>query len=137
MKRAGILGLAIVLTLGLAVSASQAAKAKKVKTEAELEGVRSTGPGESEFFGDVHSRKTRCEKRREVKLVYTGTEPIDDPVMGADSTDATGDWEVDTGGMAVYSGPYVVEVERKRFGRGDRRLKCKATLSPEQSLEDF
>jgi hypothetical protein len=128
MKRAGTLGLALVLTLGVGVSASHAAKAKKVKTEAEIEEIRFVS-GALEFFGDVHSKKPKCEKGRDVTLVHLGPPPAPEPVLGTDTTDATGDWEIPP--STVYGGNYVVEVERKRIGKGDRKLICKPATSPE------
>jgi hypothetical protein len=131
MKRAGVLGLAIVLTLGLAVSGSQAAKPKKVKTQAEIEGLRFFPGGGLEFFGDVHSKKSKCEKGRRVTLYAP---PPNSPVVGTDTTDATGDWVYDPGPAAIDSGNYVLEVARKRVGRGEKQLICKAATSPEMFI---
>jgi hypothetical protein len=134
VARAAALGLAIVLTLGVVVTASQAAKTKKVATEGEVEGFRYPG-GELEFYGDVHSRKSKCEKGREVTLLYHGPQPVDDPVVGTDVTDGTGDWEVRSPEFAL-EGNYAVEVARKKVGRGDKKLVCKATVSPDTLIED-
>jgi hypothetical protein len=128
MRLAGILGLAILLMLGLAESSSQAAKAKKVKSEVEIEETRFVS-GQSEFFGDVHSKKPKCEKGRDVTLVHLGPPPAPEPVLGTDTTDATGDWEITP--STVYAGNYVVEVDRKKAGKGDRRLICKPATSPQ------
>jgi hypothetical protein len=134
VKRGGMLGLAVALTLGLAVSASQAAKPKKAKTEAEVEGFRELPGDQSEIFGDVHSRKSKCEKRRAVRLVYVGDQG--DPMLEPTTTDATGDWEIDLGMVAIPAGPYVLKVERKKVGRDDRKLVCKAATSPEHSFDE-
>jgi hypothetical protein len=128
MRCLGVWGLAVVLTLGLAVSASQASKAKRVKTKAEIEETRFVS-GALEFFGDVHSRKPRCEKERDVTLIHRGPPPAAEPVVGIDTTDATGDWEITP--STVFAGAYVIEVNRKRVGRGDKKLVCKAATSPE------
>jgi hypothetical protein len=136
MRRAGAVGLTIMLTVGLAVGATHAAKPKKVKTEAEVEGVRFFPGGLSEFFGDVHSKKNRCEKGREVRLVFVGPKPIGDPLIGTAKTDGTGDWVVDTSGFAIQQGPYVAEVERKRVGSGQKKLTCKGTTSPEKMIDE-
>jgi hypothetical protein len=137
MKRAGTLGVAIALTLSLAVTPSFATKPKKVKTEAEVEGVRFFPGGLSEFFGDVHSRKSKCEKGRDVRLVFAGQKPIGDPLIGTAKTDRTGDWVVDTSGFAIQQGPYVAEVERKRVGSGAKKLTCKGTTSPEKTIDEI
>jgi hypothetical protein len=137
MKRAAVVGLAIALTLGLAVSASQAAKPKKAKTEAEVEGLRFFPGGLSEAFGDVHSKKSKCEKGREVRLVFVGPKPIGDPLIGTAKSDRTGDWVVDTTGLTLQPGPYVAEVERKRVGSGGKKLTCKGTTSPEKTIDEI
>jgi len=128
MKQAGVLGLAIVLALGVAAGVSQAAKAKKAKTEIEIEEIRFVS-GAYEFFGDVHSKKPKCEKGRDVTLVHLGPPPAPEPVLGTDTTDATGDWEIPP--STVHAGKYVVEVARKRTGKGDKKLICKPATSPE------
>jgi hypothetical protein len=133
MKRAGILGLAVVLLLGLA-AVTEARKAKKVTTEAEVEGFRSF-PSEIEFFGDVHSRKSKCEKNREVTLVYRGPIKLTDPVIGTDTTDETGDWEYRTN-QVLPEGDYAVEVDRKKTGKPGKKVVCKAATSPDKLLTD-
>jgi hypothetical protein len=129
MKRAVILGLAIALSLGLAVGASQAAKPKKVKTQAEIEGFRVFPGPRGELFGDVHSKKSKCEKGRRVTL----RAPIES-FGGTVTTDATGDWVYDTGPSAPPAGNYFIEVARKRVGSGDKKLICKAAMSPEEFI---
>lgn len=128
----------MVLLLGLAVGPSQAAKPKKAKTEAEIEGQRFFVGNISEIFGDVHSKKSKCEKGRTVTLTYVGPNPPSDPVIGTDTTDATGDWAVDTSGPVLPGvGPYVVEVGRKKFGGGQKKLICKRATSPEHTFEEL
>jgi hypothetical protein len=132
LKRAGILGIALVLTLGLAVAPSQAAKPKKAKTEAEIEGFRDLSGPSAEFFGDVHSKKSKCEKGREATLYAPNGS-----VMGTETTDATGDWALDVGPVAVLQGNYVLEVLRKRVGSGNRKLVCKAATSPPVFIDEI
>jgi hypothetical protein len=128
MKQAGGLGLALVLALGFWMAASHAAKPKKAKTEVEIEEIRIVS-GEVEFFGDVHSKKPKCEKGRDVALVHRGPPPAPEPVLGTDTTDGTGDWEIRP--STVHAGNYVVDVDRKRTGKGDKKLICKPATSPE------
>jgi hypothetical protein len=118
MKRAGILGLAIVLTLGLGVSASQAAKTKKIATEAEVEGIRDADGGMITFVGDVHSLRSKCEKRRDVTVVYNGPEP-DPHFVGTATTDKTGDWELTRAVSGLSEGNYAVEVRGVALERPD------------------
>jgi hypothetical protein len=130
MKRAGILSLAIVLTLGLAVTASQAAKAKKVDSEVEVDGWKFPPPNfDFTLVGDVYSKKNKCEKGRAI-TVYAYDQPTDEPVeVGTATTDRTGDWElepIDPGANNYHS----ASVARKKIGHGDKKLICKADESP-------
>jgi hypothetical protein len=138
MKRAGILGLAIVLTLGLMAGTTQASskKAKKVATEAEVEGIRDAGVGgQITFYGDVHSRRSKCEKGRDVTVVYNG--PFPGPhFVGTAKTDQTGDWELTRSISGLSEGDYAVEVDRKTIKKGDKKLVCKATTSPDKEIGD-
>jgi hypothetical protein len=128
MKRVGTLGLAIVLTLGLAVTASHAAKAKKVASEVEASGWNFAS-GEFTLIGDVHSKKSKCEKGRAV-TVYAYNQPTDDPTeVGTTTTDGTGGWELHPPDMAPNN-YHSASVDRKKIGRGDKKLVCKADESP-------
>jgi hypothetical protein len=129
MRRAVVLGLAIVLTLGLAVSASQAAKAKRFATEAEIEFIDAE-PSGTTFKGDISSRKPKCEQGRDVTVTYTGSFPgVDDPV-GKATTDHTGDWILTRSNSGLAVGTYVIEVKRRKIRKGDRKIVCKAATSP-------
>jgi hypothetical protein len=125
MKRAGVLGAAIVLTLGLAVPASQAAKAKKIASEVEISGLSI--PGSTVLMvGDVHSRKPKCERKRDVTVFFddgSGRE-----TLASTTTDRTGDWEIVPGPFA--DGDYVAEVDSKKITKGDKKIVCKADASP-------
>lgn len=123
MRRAGILGLALAVTIALGVSLSQAAKAKRVLSQVEISG-RHYPPPDFDFHlaGDVHASKNKCERNRAITL-YLGNE-----VVGTDTTDRTGDWLI--GFVPVAGGQYVAEVDRKRIGRGDKKLICTADSSP-------
>jgi hypothetical protein len=135
MKRAGILGLAVALMLGMAITASHAANTKKIATEAEVEGIRFPTDTEIEFFGDVHSLKSKCEKGRDVTLVYNGPNKADH-FVGTDTTDETGDWEVRHGESGLAAGNYAVEVAKKTFKKHGRKFVCKATTSPNKEIGD-
>jgi hypothetical protein len=129
MKRAGTLSLAIVLTLGLAVTASHAAKAKRVASEVEVSGWHFLA-GDATFVGDVHSKKSKCEKGRAI-TVYAYDDPTDDPTeVGTTATDGTGDWELDPPDMGVPNNYHSASVDRKKVRRGDKKLICKADESP-------
>jgi hypothetical protein len=124
MKRAGILGLAIVLTLGLGLPASQAAKTKKVASEVDIDGFRP-GPPAFTFVGNVYAKKPKCVRNRTVTVFRTegGTHEL----VGTSTSDETGDWELaDSAG----SGDYEVEVAKRKVKKGDKKLICKADVSP-------
>ena len=122
MKRAGLLGLAIVLTLGLAVPASQAAKAKKVATEVDIDGFR---PTPFTFVGNAYAKKPKCVRNRSVTVFRTegGTHDL----AGTATTDETGDWQLTPD--VVGSGDYEVEVAKKKIKKHGKRLVCKADVS--------
>jgi hypothetical protein len=133
MRRLANLALATALTLGLVATATHAAKPKKVKTEAEIE-LLDISPGGTQMSGDVHSRKPRCEKQRDVAVIYTGSDPGVEKPFGTATTDRTGDWSVSSDDVEI--GPFVVEVERKRVGQGPKTLVCKRDTSPEMSFPE-
>jgi hypothetical protein len=136
MKRTGGLLLALLMTTGLALGTAQAAKPKKVKTEAEVEWYRFVDLG-IEIYGDVHSKKSKCEKGRNVTLVYNGPNGTPGTVIGTDKTDRKGDWEyVAEEGQPLPEGNYAAEVKRKRLHSGGREIVCKGTTSPNTALAD-
>jgi hypothetical protein len=127
MKRAGILGLAIVLTLGLAVSASQAAKAKKVASEVEVDGYYPPPDYEFAFVGDVFARQNKCERNRTVTLYYDESGKAEN--VGVDVTDRTGDWTI-APNLIGSDDPFYAVVDRKVVRKGDKKIVCKADTSP-------
>jgi hypothetical protein len=131
MKRAGILGLTIALTLGLGVSASQAAKAKKIESEVEFEGWYYPPP-EFDFtlVGDVASRKNKCEKGRTVTILGLEDETDDGIPEGSASTDQTGDFEFNAEENSAFEW-HAAEVERRKITKPNgKKLVCKADRSP-------
>jgi hypothetical protein len=125
MKRAGILGLAIVLIAGLAIASPATGKAKRITSEVEIDGL---GPPTTynSFVGDVHSRKSKCERNRTVTLYYEEAGQTEQ--LGSDTTDETGDWVLPI--VVIGDDPYYVVVDRKKVGKGDKKLICKADTSP-------
>jgi hypothetical protein len=124
MRRAGILGVAIVLVLGLAVGSSQAAKAKKVASSVDIDGFANEP--EFSFVGNVYAKKAKCVRNREVTVFFTD-EGAHDPV-GTTTTDQTGDWVFPAETLEI--GDYEAEVAKKRVGKGEKKLVCKAGVSP-------
>jgi hypothetical protein len=124
MKRAAILGLVSVLTLGLAATTSHA-KAKRVASEVEIDGIGPPTTYDS-WVGDVHSSKPKCERNRTVTVYYEeGGEPED---QGTDTTDRTGDWVIPI--LFVGDDPYYAVVDRKVIKKGDKKTICKGDTSP-------
>jgi hypothetical protein len=122
MKRAGILGLAIVLTLGLTAGTTHAAKAKRVATEVDIDGFRFTP---FTFFGNAYSKKPKCVRDRSVTVFRTEGGAHD--LAGTATTDETGDWQLSPD--VVGSGDYEVEVAKKKIKKHGKRLVCKADVS--------
>jgi hypothetical protein len=131
MKRAGALGLAIVLTLALGATASQAAKAKKIASEVEISGLYIPPASSLYMVGDVHSRKPKCERKRDVTVFFddgSGRE-----TLASATTDRTGDWEIVPGPLS--DGDYIAEVASKKITKGNKKIVCKADSSPPYIFE--
>jgi hypothetical protein len=126
MKRAGILGLAIVLVLGITVGASHA-KLKRVASEVDIDGY-DVQPPDFEFtlVGNVYSKKPKCVRNRVVTVFDTDggqAEPV-----GTTTTDRTGDWRLVPDPLTP--GNYEAQVARKRVGKPGKKLVCNGDLSP-------
>jgi hypothetical protein len=130
MARPTLTVLATALVLALAAGTTQAAKAKKVETQVEIELARYTG-NTALFLGDVHSRKSKCERAREVTLVH-GTAGA----VATTRTDGTGDWELTPSSSEAPEGFYTAEVARKKIKKGEKKIICKAATSNEVALAD-
>ena len=139
VKRAGSVGLAIVLTLGLGVAVTQAKPKKlKVKTEAVIHGFdSSSNPPNVTFFGDVDAKKDRCERKRKVDLQQT-SEGLD---AGSAKSDDDGDWEVTFDGNDIPEGDFQATVRKKRVkkkkdGEVKKVFICKQATSPVFSVNN-
>jgi hypothetical protein len=129
MKRAGILGLAIVLMLGLAVTASQASKTKtkKVNSEVDIDAWYFPPPDyDFSFIGNVYSKKAKCVPNRTVTVFFTGGGGHE--LVGTTTTDSTGDWQLFEDSPSI--GDHEAEVEKKKINRRGKKLVCKADVSP-------
>lgn len=120
MRRVALALLAAVLALGLAAGAANAAKGKKVRSQVEIEWFEFVGG--YRMFGDVHSKKTKCERNRTVTLEVSGE------FIGTGRTDRTGDWAIPAD--LDFNEPFIASVEKKTTGTGDKKLVCKAAESP-------
>jgi hypothetical protein len=142
-KRAGVIGLAIVLSLGLAVSAGYGAKGKKIASEVEVDGWYYDSDGAFIAAGDVHSRKPKCEKGRRV-TVFRSDAPFDEPPaegegveVGEVTTDKTGDWEFNVEPKGGITPNWLTaSVARKKVTTGSgKKLTCKADKAPVRSSD--
>jgi hypothetical protein len=115
---------AIALVLGIALGTAHAAKPKKVKSQVEIEWYE----GSLDFFGDVHSKKNKCEKNRTVILYYQVGGEFEN--VGTDTTDHTGDWSISPN-LIGDGDPFYASVEKMKRGKGDKKIVCKADDSPE------
>jgi hypothetical protein len=127
LKRAGVLVVALVLSLGLAAGTTHAAKAKKVASEVDIDGINQQPPGfEVTFVGNVYAKKVKCVRNRTVTIYYT--EGGVHELVGTATTDATGDWQLDPDSSP--SGNYEAEVARKKLKKRGKKLVCKPDVSP-------
>jgi hypothetical protein len=131
MRRAGILGLAIIATLGLAVAGTQAAKPKKVKvrTDATVDPKPTNSPTTGfVIHGEISSGKGRCVRGRTVELHRILFDK--DEVVGTDEAAADGSWEVDVGGLLWQTDYYALAERTKHRKKHKRKLICKTGRSP-------
>jgi hypothetical protein len=121
LTRLGVSLFVSALALALAAGPVHADKAKKVRSEVEIEWFDGAG-AQVVMFGDVHSKKNKCERKREVTLTVSGM------FLGADTTDRTGDWGIPTD--LDFNDPFIASVEKRTIGKGDKKLVCKGAESP-------
>jgi hypothetical protein len=121
VTRLGFCILVSALALALVAGPVHADKGKKVRSQIEIEWFDGGGP-QVVMFGDVHSKKNKCERNREVTLTVGGA------FIGTDTTDRTGDWEIPAD--LEFNDPFIASVEKRTVGRGDKKLVCKAAESP-------
>jgi hypothetical protein len=131
MMRRVRISLVVALTgLVLIVPATEAAKTKRHASEVEIAGAHygHQEPFGNYIAGDVHSKKPKCERNREVSLYLTpsgeGRQRI-----GTVTTDRTGDWELATD-EAFSNDAFDATVARKKIQRPGKDIVCKADESP-------
>jgi hypothetical protein len=128
--------LVAVLACGLTVSSAHAAAAKKLTTQSEIEGIEFLGMTGFKFIGDVHSKKNKCERGREVTIRNADPPPGEDETVGTVRTDGTGDFElIVTSGLSP--GPFFADVARKRITKGAGKIVCKKTTSDPFVIESM
>ena len=129
MRRIAVTLLSAVLLTGLPVGLAHGAKAKKVGTQVEIEWYEGGGP--ITLFGDVHSKKNKCERKREVTLYREVGGNLEK--VATDTTDRTGDWAIPA--EFAFDMPFVASVEKRKLGSGDKKLVCKPADSAEFVIE--
>jgi hypothetical protein len=51
-------------------------------------------------------------------------------LIGTATTDHTGDWAVDRGDLKIAGGGYEAELDKRKIKKGDKKIVCKADVSP-------
>jgi hypothetical protein len=127
MKRAGILGVVMVLALGLAAGTTHAAKAKKVASEVDFYGVDMPPGHQVQFVGNVYAKKPKCVRNRSVTIFFTAKAETIRKSIGTVTTDKTGDWRIEPETSPV--GTYEAEVAKKKVKKHGKKLVCKPDIS--------
>jgi hypothetical protein len=127
VKRGGLIAVSLVLAvLGVAASAG-ATRIVKVPSSTTI-----GGPHGIHFMGEVRAGAYEpCERRRRVllyKVVSGGPGP--DPVVGADTTDADGNWSILPQGSAGVS---LAHFYARVKGRSQTAARVKYVCSPSRS----
>jgi hypothetical protein len=86
----------------------------------------------SGFSGRVNSLKERCERNREVGVLRRLEGP--DALVGEDSTDTDGEWEVPV--AAVPEGTYYAKAKRKDLRRNSAHVHiCRRAVSNDLTVK--
>ena len=132
MKRAGILGLAIVLTIALGVGMTQAKKHKvKVDTAVSFSDDYDydDATGTVTVFGEVRSPKPKCRRHRTVHLRQVD-QGLD---AGSGVTDQQGNWEASFSGIGpIDEGFFQATAEKRRIEK-----KHKITVQAGRFVQDL
>jgi hypothetical protein len=129
MKRAGILGVAMILTLGLVAGTTHAAKPKKVPSEVDFYGIDFPPPDmQLQFVGNVYAKKAKCVRNRSVTIFGTPKGETTREAIATTTTDKTGDWRIHPDPSPV--GTYEAEVAKKKVKKNGKKLICKPDISP-------
>jgi hypothetical protein len=130
MKRAGILGLALVIALSLAGAPAHAKKKKvRVASEVTLEFVAFN---DYAFLGEVISAKPRCERKRTVTVSYVG--PGDPFTFGTTTTADDGSWRIPADGK-ILIGDYQATVSKRKIRKKHKIIVCKPAESAIYELD--
>jgi hypothetical protein len=115
--------LAATLAFGLVDGSAIAKKPKvKVASTVKIEGIDDSDyPPDVTVFGDVHSRKAKCRRNREVEL----RQSTDDIFAGTDTTDSQGHWAVTFDGIDVPYGDFEATVLKRRIVKKHKITVCK------------
>jgi hypothetical protein len=115
-------GLTLVLTALLALAFAPAgATAASYGTQ-----VRIDDGGPKGASGHLSSKQKKCLRGRRVTLWYENDATDDLEKIGADTTDAEGDWEVEE---SLFAGNYIARVAARVIFLHGMRHTCRAALS--------
>jgi hypothetical protein len=138
MKRAGIICLAIVFSLGLGVAATHAAPKVKVESDVYLnpDNDYDDDTGIVTVYGDVSAKRRKCERRRDVTLRQVDQ----DLIAGTDKTDDSGDYAIEFSGIgAIDTGNFQAKaakrkIKKRKNGEVVKTIICKAASSPVEQI---
>ncbi len=130
-RRTQIVAVSLLVAVGIAAPATEAAKSKRFASEVEVSGANfgNEPPFEQRVVGDVHSKKPKCERNREVSLYITPSGG-ERELVGTATTDRTGDWEVLTNSAFSGDASFDATVTRLKLSRPGKDIVCKADESP-------
>jgi hypothetical protein len=133
-RRRHIFALGLVLAVAAAAPAT-AAKSLRVASEVEVAGANyGEIDAPSNFIaGDVHSKKPKCERNREVTVFFTDGDNRE--LVDTARTDRTGDWVIETEDAFNAGLEWDAVVARKKISRPGKDIVCKGDQSPLQTIE--
>jgi hypothetical protein len=131
MKRAGIVGLLIVIGISFAVAPAQAKK-KKVRVESEVT-LEFVAFNDYAWVGEVISAKPRCERSRTVTVSYVGT---GDPfTYGSATTEDDGSWRLPVELGETVGGDHQATVSKRKIRKKHKIIVCKPAESAIYDLD--
>jgi hypothetical protein len=132
MKRAGILGLALLLTIALGTAATQAKKKKKVRVAAQVSlTIQYPPPPEPEMSGEVTSAKPKCERNRTIKVTFVPQAGGPETAFGTATSDGDGSWRLPHDVLTPGKwGDYRATATKRKIRKKRKVIVCKSAVSP-------
>jgi hypothetical protein len=128
LRRAGVVLIVAVLTLGLG-GALAGAKKKHKKAHVWSSKVTLSHPSPTQFRGTVHSKLAACFKHRLVTVFYTDPSSGNTALLSVQRTDGKGRYQVNLTHPA-FAGAYQVQAAKQRTRARKHRQTCRVADSP-------